>query len=69
MGLGKVNLHLRKFISAVPPCWSPLILSSFHSIRVIDHFVDEGSHYVECQLQGVEGVQVADFKLLGIFAS
>ncbi|KAF8314097.1 capsular associated protein [Clavulina sp. PMI_390] len=38
-------------------------------IKVIDHFVSEGSHYVECQLQGVEGVQVNPFKLLGIFAS
>jgi len=38
-------------------------------ITVIDRFVSEGSHYIECQLQGVEGVQVTPFKLLGIFAS
>lgn len=42
---------------------------STNSIQVIDHFVGEGSHYVECQLQGVEGVPVTAFKLLGIFAS
>ena len=47
------------------------MLTNCHPTRitVIDHFVSEGSHYVECQLQGVEGVQVTPFKLLGIFSS
>ncbi|KAF8330783.1 uncharacterized protein EI90DRAFT_3059256 [Cantharellus anzutake] len=39
------------------------------SIRIIDRSVEPGSHYVECQLQGTEGVKVAPFKLLGVFTT
>jgi len=38
-------------------------------IQVIDSNVASGSHYVECQLLGEEGVQVPSFKILGIFTS
>jgi len=39
------------------------------TIQIIDSNVASGSHYVECQLQGEEGVQVPSFKILGIFTS
>ncbi|KAF9511058.1 hypothetical protein BS47DRAFT_1319292 [Hydnum rufescens UP504] len=38
-------------------------------IQVIDSNVASGSHYIECQLLGEEGVQVPSFKILGIFTS
>lgn len=36
---------------------------------MIDHYVEHGSHFVECQLLGEEGKSVEPFKILGIFAT
>ena len=38
-------------------------------LEVIDHFVARGSHYVECQLLGEEGLGVPMFKVIGIFST
>lgn len=38
-------------------------------LMMIDHFVTRGSHYVECQLLGEEGIAVPAFKIIGIFSS
>lgn len=38
-------------------------------VKVIDRWVSRGSHFVECMLEGEEGQAVAEFQLLGIFAS
>ncbi|EJD51813.1 hypothetical protein AURDEDRAFT_142703 [Auricularia subglabra TFB-10046 SS5] len=39
------------------------------SLRIIDHGVTRGSHFVECVLEGEEGKPVAPFKILGIFTT
>jgi hypothetical protein len=39
------------------------------ALRIIDHFVARGSHYVECQLLGEEGQRVPAFKVIGIFST
>ncbi|KAF8665047.1 hypothetical protein AX16_000659 [Volvariella volvacea WC 439] len=39
------------------------------ALEVIDHFVTRGSHFVECQLLGEEGVGVPAFKIIGIFST
>jgi len=39
------------------------------ALRVIDHFVSRGSHFIECQLVGEEGQVVPDFKIIGIFST
>jgi hypothetical protein len=36
---------------------------------MIDHHVTTGAHFVECQLLGEEGTEIAPFKLLGIFTT
>lgn len=38
-------------------------------LMMIDHYVSRGSHYVECQLLGEEGMAVPSFKIIGIFSS
>ena len=39
------------------------------SLRIIDHFVTRGSHFVECQLLGEEGRKVPEFKIIGVFST
>ncbi|KAF8578818.1 hypothetical protein K439DRAFT_1395200 [Ramaria rubella] len=39
------------------------------ALKVIDHFVSQGSHFVECELLGEEGGGVPLFKILGIFST
>ena len=39
------------------------------SLRLIDHFVSRGSHFVECQLLGEEGQRVPAFKIIGVFST
>lgn len=38
-------------------------------LHVIDQYVAQGSHFVECMLLGEEGKAVEPFKILGIFAT
>lgn len=40
-----------------------------YSLRIIDHFVARGSHFVECQLLGEEGQRVPAFKIIGVFST
>lgn len=44
-------------------------LDGLHRLKVIDHFVTLGSHFVECELLGEEGRGVPMFKILGIFST
>ncbi|KAF8523701.1 hypothetical protein BU17DRAFT_43654 [Hysterangium stoloniferum] len=39
------------------------------TLKIIDHFVDTGSHFIQCELLGEEGRGVPPFKILGIFAT
>ncbi|KAF9531162.1 hypothetical protein CPB83DRAFT_849447 [Crepidotus variabilis] len=38
-------------------------------LHLIDHNVSRGSHFIECQLLGEEGVHVREFKIVGVFAT
>ena len=38
-------------------------------LRIIDHFVVRGSHFVECQVLGEEGKKVPEFKIIGVFST
>jgi len=44
-------------------------MMAFFSLQMIDHFVTQGSHFVECQLLGEEGQAVPAFKIIGIFST
>ncbi|KAF8801239.1 CAP64-like protein [Phlegmacium glaucopus] len=39
------------------------------ALRIIDHMVTRGSHFVECQLLGEEGQGVPRFKIIGVFST
>jgi len=45
------------------------VLEPTPALRIIDHFVTRGSHFVECQLLGEEGQGVPRFKIIGVFST
>ena len=45
-----------------------LLMNDWCRLKMIDHYVGRGSHFVECQLLGEEGQSVPMFKIIGIFA-
>lgn len=54
--------------------FSPCVVCSRWGVTVcrlemIDHFVTQGNHYMECVLLGEEGQVVPSFKIIGIFAT
>lgn len=73
------RLHLRTWISfslfkflkvSKRRFCSWLIFVGMDRLGMIDHDVQPGSHYVECQIVGEEGGKgVPAFKILGVFAT
>jgi hypothetical protein len=45
------------------------VSSGTPALEIIDHYVAQGPHFVECMLLGEEGQSVPSFKILGIFAT
>ena len=44
------------------------LMNDWCRLKMVDHYVGRGSHFVECQLGG-EGQSVLMFKIIGIFAT
>ncbi|GJJ14705.1 hypothetical protein Clacol_008972 [Clathrus columnatus] len=49
--------------------WNQDGSASGPTLKMIDHFVAAGSHFVQCELLGEEGRGVTPFKILGIFST
>ena len=60
-------LYLRMFLFSFYSC--PPLMNDWYRLKMIDHYVGRGSHFVECQLLGEEGQSVPMFKIIGIFAT
>ena len=45
------------------------LMNDWCRLKMIDHYVGRGSHFVECQLLGEEGQSVPMFKIIQIFAT
>ena len=45
------------------------LMNDWCRLKMIDHYVGRGSHFVECQLLGEEGQSVPMFEIIGIFAT